>query len=135
MASRHLTLEEFEADIEGAVPLDQIARDFPDEGELIFKRSLARLRERQGLTQAEAAARFPTTQPEISKIENRGDLHISTLIRYIEALDGRLELIAHFDDGDMRITQFDDIDYADLEESPPPPRPARPARKRRAGKK
>jgi hypothetical protein len=36
----------------------------------------------------------------------RDDIQISTLQRLIQALGGRLELIAHMPGGDIRISQF-----------------------------
>ena len=37
-------------------------------------------------------------QPAVAKVEKRGDMHVSNLRRYIEALGGgTLEIIAHFD--------------------------------------
>ena len=41
------------------------------------------------------------TQANISRIERQEDLKLSTLERYIEALGGRLEVRAVFDDGDV----------------------------------
>jgi len=33
----------------------------------------------------------------MAKLEKRGDMHVSNLRRYIEALGGTLEITAHFD--------------------------------------
>ena len=35
-------------------------------------------------------------------------MHVSTLRRYVEALGGELEIIAHFPEGDVRISQFEE---------------------------
>lgn len=46
-------------------------------------------------------------QGEVSKIEHRSDICISTLADYIEAMGGRLEIRAVFEDREVRITQFE----------------------------
>ncbi len=56
--------------------------------------SLRQLRQWRGLTQVEAGRRFGVPQGEISKIEKRSDHRVRNLARYIEALGGRLELVA-----------------------------------------
>ena len=48
-------------------------------------------------------------QGEISKIEHRTDIYISTLAEYVEALGGKLEIRAVFRDREMRITQFEEL--------------------------
>lgn len=60
--------------------------------------ALAALRQRQGLSQAELAARLDISQPAVSGAEHGADLRVSTLRDYVEALGGRLELLAVFDD-------------------------------------
>ena len=50
----------------------------------------------RGLTQAQLAVRLNTTQSEISKLERRGDVKLSTLRAYVAALGGTVELEAHF---------------------------------------
>jgi transcriptional regulator with XRE-family HTH domain len=44
------------------------------------------------MTQVELAAKSGMTQSEVSKLEARIDIHISTLERYAAALGGELEL-------------------------------------------
>jgi len=60
--------------------------------------TLHRLREQRGLTQVEVAQALDVTQGNVSRLENAGDLYISTLARYVEALGGKLELNAVFPD-------------------------------------
>jgi DNA-binding XRE family transcriptional regulator len=66
-------------------------------------RSLAEQRTRLGLTQAQVAQRMGVRQERVSAIERAepGSTEIRTLASYIEALGGRLEIIA--DLGDERI--------------------------------
>ena len=64
---------------------------------------LADVRQQHGLTQTDVAARLHITQTAVSKIE-RGELarsELSTIRRYVEALGGKLEIIADF--GDERL--------------------------------
>lgn len=60
--------------------------------------ALAELREARGLTQIATAERMGTTQPNVSAIERREDVYLSTLNNYVyvAALGGRVELHAIF---------------------------------------
>ncbi|HVR27904.1 MAG TPA: helix-turn-helix transcriptional regulator [Thermoanaerobaculia bacterium] len=53
---------------------------------------LAPLRRELGLTQAELAPRVGISQSDLSKLERRQDLRLSTLRAYVEALGGRLRI-------------------------------------------
>ncbi|SUS07458.1 Transcriptional regulator, Cro/CI family [Candidatus Defluviicoccus seviourii] len=58
--------------------------------------SLKALRQAAGLTQREIAKRLALGQAAVSKIEQRGDVQISSLQRYVEALGARLSIGAVF---------------------------------------
>ncbi len=58
--------------------------------------SLKSLREAVGLTQVELARRLGTGQATVAKMEQRGDVRISSLQRYVEALGARLRIDAAF---------------------------------------
>lgn len=60
--------------------------------------ALRRLRLGRRLTQQQLAERLGTTQPEISKLERRRDVRLSTMRAYVAALGGSLELVARFRD-------------------------------------
>lgn len=60
--------------------------------------TLQGLRELAGKRQTEVAAIMKKTQGELSKVEHRRDLLLSTLRAYVEALGGQLEVRAVFDD-------------------------------------
>lgn len=62
----------------------------------VLGRSLRSLRELAGLTQAEMARLLNIGQASISKMEHRGDVHILSLQRYVEALGGQLRIDAAF---------------------------------------
>lgn len=65
--------------------------------------SLTDLRRQRGKTQAEIATALGISQSDVSKLERRADLRVSTLRRYVRAVGGDLELVACFQGGDMRV--------------------------------
>jgi transcriptional regulator with XRE-family HTH domain len=73
---------------------------------------LQELRQAREFTQVQLAEILETSQSEISKIERRTDLYVSTLRNYIEAMGGQLELTARFPDGSIHIKQFHDLEEA-----------------------
>lgn len=68
---------------------------------------LAELRNALGVSQDELAQLLKRKQAAISRLERRSDMHVSTLREFIQALGGRLELIASFPDGSYHIKQFE----------------------------
>ena len=66
--------------------------------------ALVDLRERRGASQSAVAEHLGTSRPNVSRIEKEGDIRLSTLERYVEALGGRLEIHAVFDDADIKLT-------------------------------
>lgn len=62
--------------------------------------ALADLRESQGTTQVELAHRLGMNQGNVSRLERRDDLYLSTLRDYVRALGGELELVVRFPSGD-----------------------------------
>lgn len=62
--------------------------------------SLAALRRRRRRSQADVARVLGISQSDVSKIERRRDLRLSTLRRYVGALGGELQLGVRFPDGD-----------------------------------
>ena len=64
---------------------------------------LTEMRRRLGITQAQIAARMGIAQGRVSAIEHTkpGTTELRTLAAYVEALGGRLEIIADF--GDQRL--------------------------------
>jgi hypothetical protein len=64
---------------------------------------LRRLRLGRGLTQRELGARLDMTQPEISKLERRRDVRLSTARSYVAALGGRLAVVARFGDDEVEL--------------------------------
>ncbi len=72
--------------------------------------SLRALRQYAGQTQVEAARSARTTQSELSRLERRDDLLLSTLQAYVRALGGAVEVRV-----ELGSTTFT------LEQAPPPP--------------
>lgn len=60
------------------------------------EKSLGELRRARALTQKSLARKLGIGQESVSKLESRSDLMLSTLRSYVEALGGRLELVAKF---------------------------------------
>ena len=56
------------------------------------------LRQAVAQTQEELAATLGVGQDTISRLEKRSDMLLSTLRRYVEAMGGKLELVAKFPD-------------------------------------
>lgn len=88
----------------------QQARELAEK--LLAEMPLQELRRARELTQEALAQALECRQPEVCKIESRTDMYVSTLRRYIEAMGGRLDIVAHFPEGDVRITQFKETDAA-----------------------
>ena len=91
---------------------------------------LALLREAQQMTQESLAEALDVGQAAISRIEHRTDAYVSTLRRYVEALGGELVILARFREGEVRITQFEEIAErqkrpAEAARAASTPRPAR----------
>jgi transcriptional regulator with XRE-family HTH domain len=77
--------------------------------ETIAAMPLDELRRARQMTQARLAESLGVNQGEVSKIEHRTDLYLSTLTKYVEALGGTLEIRAVFRDREVRITQFEEL--------------------------
>lgn len=60
-------------------------------------------------TQADLALALGVGQDTISRLEQRSDMLLSTLRRYVEAMGGQLELVASFPDRpSVRLSHFAD---------------------------
>ena len=72
-----------------------------ERAKLEFAMKLQTVREARDRSQEALARTMEVSQANISRIEQQNDLKLSTLDRYIEALGGRLEVRAVFEDGDV----------------------------------
>ena len=100
MPARHID------DIRKRRPLDKDARRQVDtlKRAMQLDIALAELRELRGVSQADVADGLGTSRPNVSRIEKEADVRLSTLERYVEALGGKLELRAVFEDEDVKLT-------------------------------
>ena len=60
--------------------------------------TLRELRQARKLTQVRMAKKLGITQDSVSRLEKRSDLLLSTLRKTVEAMGGRLSLVAEFPD-------------------------------------
>ena len=72
--------------------------------------SLRRIREARERTQEDFAKKLHINQAAVSKLERRGEMYLSILRGYIEAMGGQLEIVARFPDHAVKITRFEAFD-------------------------
>ena len=96
----------FEGLREGMSP-DRRARNEAAALLLSVAMDLAELREAKDITQEALAAKLDIAQSNVSRLERRADMLVSTLSEVVRALGGELQLIATFPDGAVRIKQFE----------------------------
>jgi ribosome-binding protein aMBF1 (putative translation factor) len=75
--------------------------------------TLRQLREARTRSQEEVAKKLHIKQAAVSKLERRADMYVSTLRSYIEAMGGKLEIIARFPNQAVRIMHFETLDPED----------------------
>jgi DNA-binding XRE family transcriptional regulator len=71
--------------------------------------TLAELRKAFLLTQDTLAQTLNVKQAEISKIENRADMLMSTLRNFVQAMGGDIEIRAVFPDRSVQISNFSSL--------------------------
>jgi transcriptional regulator with XRE-family HTH domain len=59
---------------------------------------LAMIREQRGASQAAVAETLGTSQSNVSQLERSNDQMLSSIVNYVHALGGELELVARFGD-------------------------------------
>ena len=77
--------------------------------EMLSEMPLQELRQARELTQQELADRLKMNQAAVSKLEHQSDMYISTLRRFVAAMGGDLQILARFPQGDVVVSQFEDI--------------------------
>jgi DNA-binding XRE family transcriptional regulator len=65
--------------------------------------ALAELRQSRHVTQVQLAETLGISQGNVSRLEARSDVYLSTLRSYVEALGGHLEIAAVFGDERVRV--------------------------------
>ena len=76
--------------------------------ELRAAMALHELRKARALTQKAIGEALDVNQPAVAKLERRTDMYVSNLRAYIEAVGGKLSIVARFPQGDVVITNFSD---------------------------
>jgi DNA-binding transcriptional regulator YiaG len=65
--------------------------------------SLAKLRKARGLAQSVVAEAMGMQQSEVSRLERRTDLLLSTMRKFVESTGGELVLVARYPEGDVQV--------------------------------
>jgi len=65
------------------------------------------------MMQQDLAEMLRVNQPAVCKLEQRSDVYISSLRSYIEAVGGKLKIVAEFPEGEVAITKFCDVGEAE----------------------
>lgn len=81
--------------------------------QMLKEMPLQELRQAHQMSQERLAELLSTKQANVSRIERRTDMYISTLRSYIEAMGGELDIVARFPDGEVHINQFENINSDD----------------------
>ena len=84
------------------------ARSRASADKMLREMALDELREARRLTQEQLAEQLGVGQAEVSRLERRTDMYVSTLNRMVEAMGGHLEIRAVFPDGVVPIRRFGD---------------------------
>jgi DNA-binding transcriptional regulator YiaG len=82
---------------------------------------IQKIRQVQHLSKEQLASILLMAPASISQLESRMDMYMSTVRRYIEAMGGKLDIIAHFPDGEVRINTFSGVQ--DVQGTPCTPEP------------
>ncbi len=96
-------------DLIDAMPAERRERIKAEAHRLDAAMRLRELRNARDRSQADLAEALDTDQGNVSRLEQQADMYVSTLRRYLEALGGTLEIVAHFPDRDVRIAQFGEL--------------------------
>ena len=98
-------------------PFDELTRDFaPERPRRLGARkarprkamALHELRRARAMTQKAVGEALDVNQPAVAKLERRADMYVSSLRAYIEAVGGRLSIVAEFPQASVVITNFSD---------------------------
>lgn len=71
----------------------ELVRDYISSSYYAQVIELSAVRREAGVTQAEMAARLDTTQSSVSQLERRGDVLLSTLSEYLNALGAKARIM------------------------------------------
>ncbi len=106
----------------GRHPIRELTRGFTPERrrridemkrELLAEMPLHELRRARALPQRDMAKMLKVNQPAVSKLEQRADVYVSSLRSYMEAVGGKLRIVAEFPEGEVAITNFSEVGAAE----------------------
>jgi len=89
-------------------PSDRRERIEGIKGELRLSMLLHELRQARAMTQRAVGESLKVNQPAIAKLERRTDMYVSSIRAYIEAMGGKLNIVAEFPQGSVVIENFSD---------------------------
>jgi len=95
------------SDLQKRMDPERRARNAETAAALIAAIDLAELRGARNLTQEELAERLQISQSNVSRLEYRDDILVSTLRQVVEAMGGELKVQAVFPDGEVRLTRYE----------------------------
>ena len=102
----------------GRQAFDELTKGFTPErrarvdarkAELRAAMPLHELRQARAMTQKAVGDALKVKQPAVAKLERRADMYVSNLRAYIEAMGGRLNIVAEFPQGSVVITNFSEV--------------------------
>jgi hypothetical protein len=91
------------SELEAKMGPERVAASRARAKRLIELMPLHQLRNARQMTQTRLAELLEMDQGNVSKLEQRTDMYLSTLRSYVEAMGGNLEIRAVFPDGDVKI--------------------------------
>src|SRR3984957_14130283 len=98
------------SELEAKMSPEALAESEREFRRMVEEMPLHRLRNARELTQENLAHVLGLKQGDISKMERRTDMYVSTLASYVKAMGGTLEIRAVFPDGGaVKITQFEEL--------------------------
>lgn len=98
-------------DLKRRMPAEQRAR-MAEKAQQISEEidALNAIREALGVTQEELAEKLQIRQSNVSRLERRSDVQLSTLYDYVHALGGELDVRIRLPDGrEVRLRQFEPV--------------------------
>jgi len=103
---------ELEAKLEARMgPEKWAAHQAQIKAEIVEIRNMEELREARSMTQTQLAAKLKISQGAVSRVERRADMYISTLRDYLRAMGGDVQIRAIFPNGEVILSQFQDLDF------------------------
>lgn len=96
------------AELRRGMSPERRARNAERASALLVAMDLAELRGSMSVTQAELAERLSISQSNVSRLERREDMLLSTLREVVAALGGELRVSAVFPEGEVELVRFEE---------------------------